>query len=139
MSRVYINNAFTERRIFRSNDHARANAKTDPYALKAWCWQVLARANEDRPSADYERGAVTLDFLTKVARLSWSENGPHWRLDCRLIPLQLDAVSARPVAVAAGRPTRFVAREMDVDGVPVIHHGHGVAVRPVVVTIDPSG
>ena len=63
--------------LYRKNDHARANAKTDPYALKAWCWQVLARANEDRPTADYERGTVTLDFLTKVARLSWSEDGPR--------------------------------------------------------------
>ena len=63
--------------LYRKNDHARANAKTDPYALRAWCWQVLARANEDRPTADYERGTVTLDFLTKVARLSWSENGPR--------------------------------------------------------------
>ena len=31
--------------LYRKNDHARANAKTDPYALKAWCWEVLARAN----------------------------------------------------------------------------------------------
>src|SRR3546814_18153086 len=23
--------------LYRKNDHARANAKTDPYALKAWC------------------------------------------------------------------------------------------------------
>jgi HTH-type transcriptional regulator/antitoxin HigA len=30
--------------LYRKNDHARANAKTDPYALKAWCWEVLARA-----------------------------------------------------------------------------------------------
>ena len=63
--------------LYRKNDHVRANAKMDPYALKVWCWQVLARANEDRPKADYERGTVTLDFLKKVARLSWSEDGPR--------------------------------------------------------------
>ena len=63
--------------LYRKNDHARANAKTDPYALRAWCWRVLARAHEERPGADYERGTVTLDFLTKVARLSWSQNGPR--------------------------------------------------------------
>ena len=63
--------------LYRKNDHVRASAKMDPYALKAWCWQVLARANEDRPKANYERGTVTLDFLTKVARLSWSEEGPR--------------------------------------------------------------
>ena len=32
----------------RKNDYARANAKMDPYALKAWCWKVLADANEAR-------------------------------------------------------------------------------------------
>src|SRR5262249_61260250 len=31
--------------FFRKNDQARVNAKTDPYSLKAWCWEVLARAN----------------------------------------------------------------------------------------------
>jgi len=63
--------------LYRKNDHVRANAKMDPYALRAWCWQILARANEDLPKAGYERGTVTLDFLTKVARLSWSEDGPR--------------------------------------------------------------
>ena len=62
--------------LYRKNDQVRANAKMDPYALKAWCWQVLSRANKDRPKADYERGTVTLDFLTKIARLSRSEDGP---------------------------------------------------------------
>ena len=61
----------------RWNDHLRVNAKMDPYALSAWCWQILARANEDLPKAGYECGTVTLDFLTKVARLNWSENGPR--------------------------------------------------------------
>ena len=63
--------------LYRKNDRVRANAKMDPYALKAWCWQVFARANEDRPKTDYERGTVTLDFLKKVARLSSSEDGPR--------------------------------------------------------------
>ena len=63
--------------LYRKNGPVRANAKMDPYALKAWCWQVLAKANEDRPKADYQRGTVTLDFLKRVARLSWSEGGPR--------------------------------------------------------------
>jgi HTH-type transcriptional regulator/antitoxin HigA len=63
--------------LYRKNDHVRANAKTDPYALKAWCWQVLARGNEERSKTEYKRGTVTLDFLKKVARLSWSEDGPR--------------------------------------------------------------
>lgn len=64
--------------LYRKNDHMRANAKMDPYSLKAWCWQVLAKAsNEDLPKTTYERGTVTLDFLRKVAQLSWYEEGPR--------------------------------------------------------------
>jgi len=63
--------------LYRRNDHLRTNAKMDPYALKAWCWQVLATANQIRPKADYEPGTVTLDFLKQIARLSWSEDGPR--------------------------------------------------------------
>ena len=67
--------------LYRRNDHLRANAKADPHALKAWCWQVLALANEQRPEADYVPGTVTPKFLGKVARLSWSEDGPRLAQD----------------------------------------------------------
>jgi len=63
--------------LYRKNDYARANAKMDPYALKAWCWKVLADANEARPPVPYKPGTVTLDFLGQVARLSWSDEGPR--------------------------------------------------------------
>ena len=63
--------------LYRKNDHLRANAKTDPYALQAWCWQVLATANQNAPSTAYEPGTVTLDFLTELARLSAWEDGPR--------------------------------------------------------------
>ena len=62
--------------LFRKNDHARANAKADAYALKAWCWQVLAEASRSRPAVPYKPGTVTPTFLRQVARLSWSEDGP---------------------------------------------------------------
>jgi HTH-type transcriptional regulator/antitoxin HigA len=62
--------------LYRKNDHARSNAKTDPYALKAWCWEVLARANATRLPAAYKPGTVDLDFIRKVAKLSWSADGP---------------------------------------------------------------
>lgn len=61
----------------RKNDYARANAKMDPYALKAWCWKVLADANEARPPVSYKLGTITLDFLGQLARLSWSNEGPR--------------------------------------------------------------
>jgi HTH-type transcriptional regulator/antitoxin HigA len=35
--------------LYKRNDHARSNAKTDSYALKAWCWRALAVANQNRP------------------------------------------------------------------------------------------
>ncbi len=63
--------------LSRKNDHLRTNAKTDPYALKAWCWQVLATATDRLPERDYEPHTVTLDFLRQVARLSWSDEGPR--------------------------------------------------------------
>ena len=62
--------------LYRRTDSLRANAKTDPYALRAWCWQALATAAETRPSVGCAPGAVTVDFLRQVARLSCSADGP---------------------------------------------------------------
>ncbi len=62
--------------LYRKNDHARSNAKTDPYALKAWCWEVLARANASKLAVAYRPGTVDLDFIRKVAKVSWSAKGP---------------------------------------------------------------
>jgi HTH-type transcriptional regulator/antitoxin HigA len=63
--------------FYRKNDYARLNAKTDPYSLKAWCWEVLARANAQELPVAYKPGTVDLEFLRQVARLSWSEDGPR--------------------------------------------------------------
>lgn len=67
--------------LYRKNDHLRTNAKTNPYALKAWCWQVLATANQNRPKTEYEPGTVTLEALKQIARLSWSEDGPRLAME----------------------------------------------------------
>ena len=32
--------------LYRKNDHLRANAKMDPYALKAWCWRRRTRSGQ---------------------------------------------------------------------------------------------
>ena len=45
--------------------------------MKAWCWQVLAKTNEERPQVNYKRGTVTVDFLKKVAQLSCSGERPR--------------------------------------------------------------
>jgi len=63
--------------LYRKSQHARANAKTDLYALRAWCWKVLADANEMPRRAAYKPGTVTLEFLGDLARLSWSAEGPR--------------------------------------------------------------
>ena len=63
--------------MYRKNDRRRMNAKVNPYALTAWCWQVLAEANADAPQADYRPGVVTADFLRQVAQLSRCEDGPR--------------------------------------------------------------
>ena len=66
----------------RKNDHVRANAKMDPYALKAWCWQILARANEDRPKAgypDFDGFPKTLKNLVPENSVLWDERD-HFEL-----------------------------------------------------------
>ena len=63
--------------LYRKNDHMRANAKVDAYALKAWCWQVLAVANENPPQTEYVPGSVTTPFLRELAQLSSFEDGPR--------------------------------------------------------------
>ena len=62
--------------LYRKNDNRRVNAKTDNYALKAWCWQVMALSNDRKSEAPYEPGVVTPEFLRSVARLSPYEDGP---------------------------------------------------------------
>ena len=61
---------------FRKNDQRRINAKTDEYALRAWCWEVLGRANDRPPEATYQPGTVTHDLLKAVAQLSRLQEGP---------------------------------------------------------------
>ena len=63
--------------IYRKNDQRRINAKTDEYALQAWCWQVIATARERPIDATYQAGTVNLDFLRQLAQLSMSEDGPR--------------------------------------------------------------
>ena len=63
--------------LYRKNDHMRANAKVDAYALRAWCWQVLATGNENPPQTEYVPGSVTPDFLREIAQLSSFEGGPR--------------------------------------------------------------
>lgn len=62
--------------LCRRNDSMRQNAKTDTYALLAWCLKVLALARAETLSGGYVKGSVTLDFLSRLARLSADADGP---------------------------------------------------------------
>ena len=62
--------------MYRKNDNRRVNAKTDDYALRAWCWQVLAQAGQSPPPIKYRVGAVTPQLLRRLAQLSVLEDGP---------------------------------------------------------------
>jgi HTH-type transcriptional regulator / antitoxin HigA len=101
--------------LYRKNDHARANAKMDPYALKAWCWKVLVDANESRPAAAYEPGTVSLDFLRQLARLSWSDEGPR-------LAKEFLAKHGIPLVVVPHLPRTYLdgAALKLADGTPVI-------------------
>ena len=62
--------------LYRKNDQHRINAKTDDYALRAWCWQVMAAANDHLPAAAYRPGTVSPAFMREVAQLSPHDDGP---------------------------------------------------------------
>ena len=101
--------------LYRKNDHLRANAKMNPFALKAWCWQVLATARAYPPKAAYRRGTVTVEFLKQVARLSWSEAGPK-------IAQEFLAKHGVPLVIERHLPKTYLdgaALQLD-DGRPVI-------------------
>ena len=63
--------------LYRRNTRRWVNANTDWYALRAWCWQVFALANENPPSGSYKVGTVNLELMTEVASLSSKRNGPR--------------------------------------------------------------
>jgi len=62
--------------LYRKNDRSRVNAKSDAWALQAWCWQALATAEASRPRKPYSRGTVTPGFLRQVVQLSVNDDGP---------------------------------------------------------------
>jgi HTH-type transcriptional regulator / antitoxin HigA len=63
--------------LFRKNETAPQNSKMDPYALKAWCYQLLALARQRQPGYRYVKGSVTIDFCRRLTKLSWSQDGPR--------------------------------------------------------------
>ncbi|WP_414832078.1 ImmA/IrrE family metallo-endopeptidase [Afifella sp. YEN Y35] len=62
--------------LFRQGHGARANAKTDVDALRAWCLHILCRARDAGLEGRYETGTIDLEFLRDLARLSTFDEGP---------------------------------------------------------------
>ncbi|PLU62898.1 hypothetical protein BMJ22_29870 [Sinorhizobium medicae] len=63
--------------LCRRNDAMRQNAKTDTYALLAWCLKALAASRVQKLTGTYNRGSVTLEALKDLAKLSAREDGPR--------------------------------------------------------------
>jgi len=57
--------------LFRKNDRARINAKSDPWALQAWCWQALATAHENRPRKAYSPGRSRRGSCVRWSNSAW--------------------------------------------------------------------
>ena len=67
--------------LYRKNDQNRANAKTDPYALQAWCWRVMAQAKERELAADYRPDGDQVELMNRVAKFSPAIDGPRQVVD----------------------------------------------------------
>ena len=63
--------------FYRKTDRIRSGRKIDRYALTAWTVRIVLRARENPPKAKYIEGEINLDFMSEVARLSWSDQGPR--------------------------------------------------------------
>ena len=62
--------------LCRRNDAMRQNAKTDTYALLAWCAKALAASRDQKLTGTYKSGSITLGSLAELAKLSAHEDGP---------------------------------------------------------------
>ena len=63
--------------LFKKTENTRSARSINQYALAAWSAQVVNRAAEEPPRAEYKPNSVNLKFMTEVSRLSWSESGPR--------------------------------------------------------------
>jgi HTH-type transcriptional regulator / antitoxin HigA len=67
--------------LYRKKDGARRNARMDPYALKAWCYQLLAVARRTRLPREYRDGVINEKFAKGLVNLSWLPDGPKLAKD----------------------------------------------------------
>jgi HTH-type transcriptional regulator / antitoxin HigA len=60
----------------KTSNHTRFARSVDEYALAAWTVRIVTRAQEDLPATEYRSGSVTPEFMSELARLSTSDEGP---------------------------------------------------------------
>ena len=95
--------------LFRRNDAMRQNAKTDTYALLAWCLKALAASRKQQLTGAYVTGSITLDELAKLSKLSAHEDGPKRAKDAlSSLGVHLVCISHLPKTYLDGAALRSV-------------------------------
>lgn len=95
--------------LCRRNDAMRQNAKTDTYALLAWCLKALAASRNQQLTGAYKTGSITLDVLTELSKLSAHEDGPKRAKDTLSnLGIHLVCVSHLPKTYLDGAALRSV-------------------------------
>lgn len=62
--------------LYRKTDHVRSGRQMDSYALTAWTARIVNKAKDNNSKLGKFPGSIDIDFLKKVAQLSWSDKGP---------------------------------------------------------------
>lgn len=102
--------------LCRRNDAMRQNAKTDTYALLAWCLRALSVARTEKLTGTYTKGVVDLDFLSRLAKLSADAEGPKRAKEVlSAVGIHLVCVRHLPKTYLDGAALRGVE-----DGAPVV-------------------
>lgn len=63
--------------LYRKND----SSKTNPYALQAWCYQLLVEADKVKLSKTYKPGVITPEIARQLVNLSLFSTGPKLAQD----------------------------------------------------------
>lgn len=102
--------------LCRRNDAMRQNAKTDTYALLAWCLKALEESKSQKLAGTYKSGSITLDTLKQLSKLSAYEDGPKRAKDALSnLGVHFVCVSHLPKTYLDGAALRNVN-----DGAPVV-------------------
>lgn len=102
--------------LCRRNDAMRQNAKTDTFALLAWCLKALEVSKNQKLSGTYKSGSITLDTLKQLSKLSAYEDGPKRAKDALSnLGVHFVCISHLPKTYLDGAALRNVD-----DGAPVV-------------------